>query len=251
MSAATLYPCEVMHQRHRGAGYRFAYRIFSLLIDIDRLEALDRTSPLLSVGRFNLLSFHPRDHLPEGEHDLRDWLNRVLQDHGIDGTGLRVRLLCMPRILGWGFNPLSVFYCQDADGNPVAVVCEVHNTFGERHCYLLLPGEREWPVRAAQAKRFHVSPFLDIAGQYDFFLKKPGERLSIAIRLQDSAGPILDASQTGRALPATSGNLVSQCLRIPFQTAKVLGAIHWHALKIWLRGATFYHKPEPPKEEIN
>lgn len=251
MTAATLYHCEVMHRRHRSAGYQFSYRIFGLLIDIDRLGELERTSPLLSVGRFNLLSFYPRDHLPKGQHDLRDWLNRVLQDHDIDGDTLRVQLLCMPRILGWGFNPLSVWYCEDQDQNPVAIVCEVHNTFGERHCYLLLPKDSEWPVRASQAKRFHVSPFLDIAGQYDFVLKQPRGRLGIAIRLQDQKGPLLDATQTGRAIPPTSRNLLLQCLQIPFQTAKVLGAIHWQALKIWLRGATFYRKPEPPTEEIN
>lgn len=249
--AAQLYACKVMHRRHRPAGYRFIYRTFSLLIDIDRLEELDRLSPIFSVDRFNLLSFHVRDHLPVGETSLRAWIDRTLASHDIDAAGLRIRLLCMPRVLGWGFDPLSIWYCESPEGEPVAVIGEVHNTFGERHCYLLQGADRSWPVRTSRAKVFHVSPFFAIRGRYDFVLARPEEQLGVVIHLRDAEGTLMSATQSGKRLPLDSRNLIRQFFRVPFQTAKVLAGIHWHALRIWLRGVPFLHKPEPPREEVS
>lgn len=251
MSApACLYACRVMHARHAPIRYRFRYRTFSLLLDIDRLEAVDRMSPLLSVDRLNLLSFHRRDHLPPGETSLRGWIDRVLKAHGIDPAGLSIRLLCMPRVLGWGFDPLSLWFCETPDGRPAAILAEVHNTFGERHCYLLPAADGDWPVRSRRGKVFHVSPFMGLDGHYDFSIGAPGEQLRIAITLNDGTSRLMTASQTGRRLRLHTGSLLEQFLRVPFQTAKVLGGIHWHALKIWLRGVPFHSKPEPPTEEV-
>lgn len=251
MSAADLYACEVTHRRHHPIGYRFVYRTFSLLVDIDRLQELDRLSPLFSVDRFNLLSLQVRDHLPGGETDLRAWIDRTLAAHGIDPHGLRIRLLCMPRVLSWGFDPLSVWFCESPEGEPVAILGEVHNTFGERHCYLLDASASGWPVRTRRDKVFHVSPFMRIDGHYDFVLGKPGDKVRVSVQLRDDEGLLLSATQDGERLPFSTGNLLRQFLRVPFQTAKVLGGIHWHALKIWLRGVPFHHKPEPPHEEIS
>lgn len=249
--AATLYLCQVMHRRYRPVTYLFRYRVFSLLLDIDRLAELDRASRLFSVDRFNLFSFHCRDHLPRGESDLRGWVNRVLHDHGIDGSALRVRLLCMPRVLGWGFDPLSIWYCEDAQGQPVAAICEVRNTFGERHYYLLRPAAASWPLREAHAKEFHVSPFMDLRGRYAFVLGRPDDGLKVAIQLSDEDGPKLAATQLGRRRSLTTRALLGAFFRIPLQTGKVLGAIHWHALKIWLSGVPFHSKPKPPLEEVS
>ena len=248
---AVLYACEVMHRRYRPITYRFRYRVFSMLIDIDRLEELDRLSPLFSVDRFNLFSFHRRDHLVQGQHDLRAWIDGVLAQQGIDPEGLRVRLLCMPRVLGWGFNPLSIWYCETRAGQPVAAVCEVHNTFGERHCYLLRAGEAGWPLRNSHAKEFHVSPFMAIRGKYAFVLDEPAQDLRVVIQQSDEGSPLLSATQLGEQRVFRTSTLISFFLRVPFQTAKVLGAIHWHALKIWLRGVPFHRKPEPPLEEVS
>jgi hypothetical protein len=249
--APVLYACEVMHRRYRPVEYRFVYRTFSLLIDIDDLQGLDRASPLLSVNRFNLLSLHAADHLPPGETDMRAWIDGVLASHGIESAGVRVRLLCMPRVLGWGFDPLSIWYCESPEGEPVATVCEVHNTFGERHCYLLRPSDARWPLNDSRTKVFHVSPFIPVSGRYAFALSRPGRRLHVAIQLKDGEGALMSATQSGQSRPFTTMGLLAQFVRVPFQTAKVLGGIHWHALKIWLRGVPFHRKPEPPREEIS
>ncbi len=248
--AAAIYSCVVMHRRYRPVQYVFRYRIFSLLIDIDRLDALDRCSSLFSVDRFNLFSFHRSDHLGQGESNLRGWAEQVLSQHGLRSQGLRIRLLCMPRVLGWGFNPLSIWYCETDDGEPVAAICEVRNTFGERHCYLLSAGP-DWPIRNGHAKEFHVSPFMPVSGDYAFVLDRPLDQLRVVIQQSDQGAPLLGASQMGQRQPFSTRSLLRQFLRIPFQTAKVLGAIHWQALKIWVRGAPFHRKPEPPLEEVS
>jgi len=248
---AALYGCTVMHRRYQPIGYLFRYRIFSLLIDIDRLDELSRISPFFSVDRFNLFSFHRADHLPDGETDLRGWVDKVLAQNGLTQQGLRVRLLCMPRVLGWGFDPLSIWYCETPSGDPVAAVCEVHNTFGERHCYLLKAQGGRWPLRDRRAKAFHVSPFMDVSGDYAFALGRPDKTLKVAIHLSEDGHPLLSATQLGDQRAFNSRNLLLLFLRIPFQTAKVLGAIHWHALKIWLRGVPFFHKPEPPVKQVS
>ena len=250
---AALYRAEVMHQRLFPAGYRFRYRVFSLLLDIDALDRVASVSPLFSRNRFNLLSFHDRDHLPEGEGDLRTWAERVLADGGIDGSRLRIRLLCFPRVLGWVFNPLSLWYCERADGSPAAVIAEVRNTFGERHCYLLKPadGEAGWPLRQRHAKDFHVSPFIGMQASYDFRLSRPDERLRVAIREYQDDRLMLVATQTGERHRLGTGVLLRELLRVPLQTLKILSAIHWQALKIWLQGVRFHRKPEPPLEEVS
>jgi len=252
-AAASLYSAEVMHQRFVGACYRFRYRIFSLLLDVDRLDEAAAQTRCFSRNRFNLLSFHDSDHLPPGEHDLRSWAERVLADGGIDGRRLRIRLLCLPRLLGWVFNPLSLWYCETQQGRPVAVIAEVRNTFGERHCYLLRPGPDadDWPLRQRHAKDFHVSPFIGMQAEYDFRLSRPGRRLGVVIREYQGERLMLVATQTGRRRPFTDRQLLTQFLRVPLQTLKVIVAIHWQALKIWVQGARFHRKPAPPIEEVS
>lgn len=251
--AASLYQAEVMHQRFFKAAYRFRYRVFSLLLDIDRIDEAATSAWLFSRNRFNLLSFHDRDHLPDGASDLRGWAERVLSEGGVDGRGLRIRLLCFPRMLGWVFNPLSLWYCETPEGRAVAVIAEVRNTFGERHCYLLQPNEAgaDWPVRQRHAKEFHVSPFIGMDAAYEFRLSRPDDSLRVIIREFQDNRLMLVATQTGQRRPFRSSALLAQVLRVPFQTLKVLIAIHWHALKIWRQGAHFHRKPAPPLEEVS
>lgn len=252
MSSACLYQARVMHRRARPAPYRFVYRVFSLLVDIDQLDELHKQSSLLSVNRFNLVSFYESDHLPEGETSLRGWIDGVLRSHQIDPARLTVKLLCFPRILGWVFNPLSIWYCMDRQGVPRAIVCEVRNTFGERHCYLLRPGvDAAWPVREQCQKQFHVSPFIEMDAQYHFCLDEPGERLRVLIKEYQDEQLLLVASQTGVAQALTTASLLRQLLRVPLQTVRVLVGIHWQALKIWLRGTPFNSKPAPPVKEVS
>jgi len=249
---ACLYRAEVMHRRFIGSPYRFRYRVFSLLLDIDAIDEVAASTRLFSHNRFNILSLHDSDHLPPGSVDLRAWAERVLGDAGIDGGDLQIRLLCFPRVLGLVFNPLSLWYCETPDGCPVAVIAEVRNTFGERHCYLLRPrpASTGWPLHDSHVKDFHVSPFIGMQARYEFWLARPSERLRVLIREYEGERLMLVASQTGRREALTDRALLIQLLRVPLQTLKVVGAIHWQALKLWLRGARFHRKPEHPLDEV-
>jgi DUF1365 family protein len=251
--AASLYSAEVMHRRFFTAAYRFRYRVFSLLLDIDSIDQAANATPVFSRNRFNLLSFYDRDHLPAGSRDLRGWAEHVLSSYGLDGAALKIRLLCFPRLLGWVFNPLSLWFCETAEGRPAAVIAEVRNTFGERHCYLLRPdpGQPEWPLRDRHAKDFHVSPFIGMQASYDFELARPDQELRVLIREFVGDRLMLIASQTGQRRPFTTRQLLWQTFRVPAQTLKVVGAIHWQALKIWLKGERYHRKPLPPTEEVS
>lgn len=252
---AHLYTGVVTHRRMYPHGYRFAYRVFSLLLDIDRLEEADKASAIFSHNGFNLLSFYDRDHLSEGFTSLREWANHVLQGAGIDASGLKIRLLCFPRVMGWVFNPLSLWYCETPDGLPIAVICEVRNTFGERHCYLVKASDNgdsgQWPVRASHSKDFHVSPFIGMSARYHFRFSRPDEEVRVLIKETEAGRLLLVASQNGKRQAFTTANLARQLLRVPLQTVKVLVAIHWHALKIWVRGTPFHTKPQAPTEEVS
>lgn len=249
---AVLYRARVMHRRRVAPLYRFVYRVFYLLVDIDRLAEAARRHRLFSYNRFNVLSFHDRDHgvAPGG---LRAWVDRTLAARGIRLGGGRVRLLCMPRVLGHVFNPISLFYCEDAGGTLRAVIAEVRNTFGERHCYVLEAGgdalEWEQPLRAR--KCFHVSPFMALEGGYRFRLQEPGERLRVAIAARNDDGPLMDAVLAGERRAFDSRRVLVTVVAMPLMTLKVVAAIHWQALTIWLRGAAFHRKPEPPVQETS
>lgn len=246
-----VYAGEVMHRRLLDTGYRFRYRVFSLLLDVDEIDSAADAAWCFSRNRFNLLSFHDADHLPPDARSLRGWAEQVLRDGGVDVAPARIRLLCFPRVLGVVFNPLSLWYCENADGTPLAVIAEVRNTFGERHCYLLHASQPGWPLRARHAKHFHVSPFIGMRAEYAFELDRPATSLRVSIREFRDDALLLIATQHGERLPFTAAVLLRQMLRVPLQTLKVVGAIHWHALKIWLRGTPFHRKPHAPIEEVS
>lgn len=245
-----IYFTRVMHRRLFPVAYRFDYRVFSVLLDLD---ALDRLPRLLSIGRANLFRFEPKDHGPRDGSPLRPWAERLLDEHGIDLDGGRIRLLCFPRVLGYGFNPLSLWYCEHSDGTLRAVLAEVNNTFGEHHFYLLAQGSEpiDWPLRSSAAKCFHVSPLMDMQGGYRFRLSRPDRHIAVLIRQHDEHGRLkLVATQSGEGMPLTDKALLRALLRTPLMTFKVMAAIHWQALKIWLGGARYFPKPEPPRQEV-
>jgi uncharacterized protein len=244
-----------MHLRQTPVRYQFFYRVFYLLLDIDRLA--QSSTRLFSHNRWNLLSFYDRDHGPRDGSPLRPWLERLLGRQGIDLAGGRIRLLCLPRILGFGFNPISIYYCQHRDGSLRAILCEVRNTFGESHCYLLdRKGQAMHYTEALhKAKAFHVSPLISMDGEYRFRFSVPAERFRVLIRLfQPDCGQrrlLMSASLQGERQSLNDRNLLRQLLAMPLMTLKVVTAIHWQALKIWLRGASFHRKPAPPTQEVS
>lgn len=249
---SALYLGRVTHARLQPIRHRFAYRMAALYVDLAELPALDRRLRLFSHDRFNVFSFHTRDHGPRDGRPLRPWIDARLAEAGIDLDGGPVRLLCFPRLWGYVFNPLTVWFCHHRDGRLLAVNYEVSNTFGQHHHYLIPVAEGETPgqpLRQACAKGFHVSPFLPMQGDYAFRLRAPAARLSLSIRLRGSAGDLLLATQTGRRRPLSDRNLLRTLTRHPLMTAKVTAAIHWQAWKLWRRGASFRRRPPAPAQQ--
>jgi uncharacterized protein len=238
--AAALYVGEVMHARLKPMGHRFSYRVMSLLIDLDRLADADRQSPLFSVNRAALYSFHEADHGRRDGSSLLAWAQRCAAERGIDLTGGRVLLLCYPRLLGYAFNPLSVYFCYRADGALALLIYEVRNTFGDIHPYVLpvLSGEiSDAGVRQQQDKLFYVSPFIEMAMRYHFRVLPPGERVQLRILETDSEGPLLAATFNGSRRALNTRELWRAFFALPLVTMKIMAAIHWEALRLWLKGA--------------
>lgn len=228
-----------MHIRLTPFKHQFRYRVFSILLDIDQLEDTCRGLRLLSLDKFALLSFKRRDHGPRDGSELRPWVESQLTLHDRP-IPVRVWLLSFPRILGYAFNPLSVYFCEDAEGRLESVIYEVKNTFGDQHPYVLAaPADGDGASRHEEAKDFYVSPFIGIDQTYAFTIRPPGDRLSIRIRQRDADGPWLIATQCGVRKPLTDASLLGLWLRHPLMTFKVFGAIHWQALKLAIKGARF------------
>ncbi|MCO4054739.1 MAG: DUF1365 domain-containing protein [Bosea sp.] len=250
--AAALYPGDVMHARMKPKAHRFAYKVFCVLLDLDRLDEAGRASALFSVGRFNLLSFQPRDHggaEASVRGSLRAHVDALLAPAGVDASGGRVLLLCYPRLLGFAFNPISVYFVYGRNGDPVAMIYEVRNTFGDMHTYVcpVVEGEMsEAGIRQERDKLFYVSPFMDQAMRYRFRIRPPDERVSVRILETDSEGPILAATFTGMRQDLTSAAILKACLAMPLMTLKVVAGIHWEAMKLWFKGIAFHARPLPP-----
>ena len=251
-SASALYVGPVSHARLRPQPHALTYRIFSLLLDLDELDALDRRLRLFSVGRFNLLSFYPRDRGDGSSQSLRTQVESHMRRAGLEPDGGPIRLLTMPRVLGWSFNPLSVFFCHRRSGELSAILWEVDNTFGERHGYLIpVTDTTGGEIRQTCAKSFYVSPFMDMNLGYAFRVRPPAETLSIVIEVSDAEGLMLTARQLGRRVELSDRALLGAFLRLPLQTLRVLGGIHWEALKIWLKGIGLRSRPSPPDELVS
>ena len=254
MSAASgLYDGAVVHQRLAPRRHRLRYRLFQLLIDLDELPRLDRRLRLFGHNRFAVFSLHDRDHLAGEPRPLRGQIEAMLGEAGIDLAGGRVRLLCMPRVLGYVFNPLSIFYCHRPTGELAAVVMEVNNTFGERHCYLIEAdaGSGGRMVRSGCAKTFFVSPFMGLDMTYDFRLTAPGETVTTAILGRGpDRGPIITAAFSGRRRDLDDRNLAAAFFTHPLLTLKVVLAIHWEAVKLLAKGVRPRSKPAPPQRSV-
>lgn len=246
-----LYATRVMHRRRVAPHYRFIYRVFYLLADIDRLDALASRLRWFSLDRFNLLSLRVRDH-GDGR-GLRTWAEALLRERGITPDGGRIRLLTLPRVLGFAFNPISLWYCERRDGQLQAVIAEVNNTFGEKHSYVLASDGAPLPYDTAVEKEkvFHVSPFLDRVGHYRFTLGAPDVRIRVAIHETRAGEAILDATLAGERHALSDAAILGQVLRMPWMSVKVVAGIHWEALKLWLRGARFRRKPEPLRPNVS
>ncbi len=248
-----LYLGRVMHKRLIPFRHRLDFRVFSLFVDLDALPGLSRRLRLFSHNRWNIFSFMDGDHGPRDGSALRPWLDAQLNEAGIDLDGGPVRLLCFPRVLGYVFNPLTIWFCHHSSGELKAVLYEVSNTFGERHGYLIPtdPGHTaDRTLRQSCDKRFYVSPFITMNARYHFRLAEPGERLSVLIRQWTDEGELLIAAQTGEREALSDRSLLRAFVTYPLMTLKVIAGIHWHALRLWRKGATLQHRPAAPAEPV-
>lgn len=243
---SSLYVGAVMHRRLRPRLHRFRYRAFWLLVDLDELPALSAGLKLFSYNRFNLFALHEADLGDGSPTPLRSQAERLLSDAGIDLAGGAIRLLCMPRTLGYSFNPISIYYCHRPGGELAAIIYEVHNTFGERHCYVAAVETKSGEIRQNCRKAFYVSPFMDMDLAYDFRLTEPAERIAVGIGASKGGEPVLHASLAGQRRELSDHALLLIFLQIPLITAKVTLAIHWEALRLWLKGFRLRTRPAAP-----
>ncbi len=242
-----LYAGIVAHQRFRPKAHRLRYALAQMLFDLDAMPHVAG----FSHNRWNLVSFYDRDHLDGSGTDLRIQVRQALTAAGLDDAAA-IHLLCMPRVLGHVFNPISVFFCYRRDGSLLALLYEVNNTFGQRHSYLIPAGDMvEGAIHQHCDKAFYVSPFMAMGMSYDFRVVPPGETVTVVVHGNDATGRIITASFTGRRAPVTAGSLLRMVLRHGALSVKVLGAIHWEALKLWKKGLRLQPRPAPPLEAVS
>ncbi|MGA2562841.1 MAG: DUF1365 domain-containing protein [Steroidobacteraceae bacterium] len=251
--SSCLYQCEVWHQRLAPRRYALRHALFMSYIDLDEIDDLARTSRLFSRNRWNLYSFRDADHMPgsgPAGHSLRHRVDAYLSAQGIAlGPHGRIRLLTLPRILGYVFNPISIYFCfEHPTGAPVCALAEVGNTFGEQKLYLLrTPSARDGGRFSLRIpKHFYVSPFSSLSLQFEFNLRTPAQTLSIRIDDYDGERRVLRSGLSGLRQPWGDARLLWFLLKYPLLTLQVIGLIHWHALQLWLKGLPWHRKAENP-----
>jgi DUF1365 family protein len=232
----------VHHRRVEGPAHGFRYGVFMTLLDLDELPELDRRLAVFGHRRARPVRFADADHFDGSPRGVREALERAVRAEGHAMPGGRVEVLTNCRVLGYVFNPVSFFYCYDPSGRLALVVAEVNNTFGDRHAYVLpVEGGYEW----RRKKLMHVSPFTrPDAGTYAFALPPPGPRVEASIDLTRGGSTVVATRLSLEGRPLDDRAILSAFVRYPFQTLKVIGAIHYEALRLWSKGAPFW--PRPP-----
>ena len=246
-----IYIGSVIHKRFKPKKHFFKYSVFSLFLDLDEINELDQQIPFFSYNKFNILSFFDKDHGYRDGSSIKNWLIHVLQKKNISTINIKIKILCYPRIFGYVFNPLSIFFIYDADSNPIAILYEVKNTFGEQHTYVFKIDIKNKQILNNCKKKFYVSPFMDLESKYFFKVLIPNERLSVIIDQRDKEGKLLFASQDGERVKLSSKNLLKSYLRHPLMTLKIISAIHYEAFKLWMKGIKLVKKNFKIKNNIS
>lgn len=258
---AALYTGKVFHARHTPFYHKFTYRVFSLCIDLDEIEAAAKRLKFFSYNKWNILSFFDKDHGKRDGSRIRDWIENAAADKNIEIQGGKIIFLGFPRLWGYAFNPICLYYCYDRNGVLKAIMHQVKNTFGEQHGYLLevdpndlaRPEDEEKTSKIAQQcdKVFHVSPFIQMDCLYKFRVTELAETFDVAIHQFTPDGKILTATWNGNERRLTDGKILKTVLLHPLMTLKVTLAIHWEALWLWTKGAKYIPKPAPPTKDVS
>jgi hypothetical protein len=244
--ASCLYEGTIVHKRLTPRQHAFAYRVFALCLDVDEIDQLDRELRLFSRNRLNLVAFRDADLGAEGAEPVAEKARLLLDKCGLGACGARIELVCYPRLLGYVFNPLSVYFCRDASGAIGAVIYEVSNTFGERKSYVIPANGGASTLPQTCAKEMYVSPFTGGAGDYGFHGVAPADRIVIGVNFREAGQPVLKTHFRGERRPLTDRAIAGAVARHPLMTLKVMGAIHFEALRLWAKGVPLVARHTSP-----
>jgi len=246
-----IYSGKVIHKRFKPKKHYFKYKIFSILLDLNETKFINKNINFFSYNKFNLMSFYDKDHGPRDGSSLIDWVKINLKSVGVNDSEIKIKILCYPRILGYVFNPLSIFFVYDLKSKLISVLYEVKNTFGEQHTYVFKVNENSEILKNNCEKKFYVSPFMDLDSEYYFKILNPDKSLSVIIDQRDKDGKLLFASQDGVRSNLNSKNLIFAYLKHPLMTFKIISAIHFEALRLWLKGIKLVKKNVKIKNNIS
>ena len=229
-----IYTGKVIHKRFKPKEHYFKYNVFSLLIDLNELEEINKYIKFFSYNKFNIISFYDKDHGDRDGSSIKLWVKKNLRNIGIMTEDISIKLLCYPRIFGYVFNPLSTYFIYNKHSELISIFYEVKNTFGEQHTYIF-KAQDEKTVQNKCKKKFYVSPFIEMDCEYHFKTLNPREQLSVVINQNDKDGKLLFASQDGISKDFDNKNLILSYLTHPLMTFKIIGAIHYEAFKLWVK----------------
>ena len=232
-----IYNGTVKHQRFKPIKHSLNYKTFSILLDLDEIENLDKNISIFSLNKFNIFSFYNRDHGARDGSSVKDWVKKNIKRFNISNNITKIKLLCYPRIFGYVFNPLSIFYCYEKN-HLKAIFYEVKNTFNEQHTYIFKIKDNE-KIEQKCKKKFYVSPFMDMKTYYNFKLLNPKEKLSIFIRQTNGEETVLTATQTGDKKEFSFKQLLINFFKYPLMTIKIISSIHYEAFFLWKKGAVY------------
>ena len=247
---SSIYNGTVIHKRFKPKKHFFKYSVFSLFIDLSELNQLDNSIKFFSFNKFNLISFFDKDHGDRDGSSLIEWVKKNLKENNISSENIKIKLLCYPRIFGYVFNPLSVFFIYNSKNKLISILYEVKNTFGEQHTYIFKVEDDLNLFQHNCSKKFHVSPFIEMNCNYFFRILKPGEKISVIIDQYHTNEKILYASQDGKRVDFNSKELLKSYLKHPLMTFKIISAIHYEAFKLWTKGIKFISKKFKLKNNI-
>ena len=246
-----IYKGIVTHRRFKPKRHFFNYKTFSILFDLDELTDLEKKISIFSLNKFNLFSFYNKDHGNRDGSDIKNWVKNNLNKFNINFEVSKIKLLCFPRIFGYVFNPLSIFYCYNKKSELRAILYEVKNTFNEQHTYIFEVKNNSKIITQSCSKKFYVSPFMEMETSYNFRLSEPKETLSVFIKQKDREGMLLSACQIGKKEQISTKRLLVNFLKHPMMTIKIIMAIHFEALRLWKKGVKLVKRNTKMKNNLS